>query len=419
MAEIDDLKKIIDDNDIISFDIFDTLLLRNVMKPSDIFTIIENKVVDKYDIKDFKKNRMFAEEKSRKEVNNYETTLKEIYENIDILDEKILEDIKQIELETEKEFLTANPFMQEVYNYCCKKNKKVICITDMYLPKYFIEKVLDINGYKNIKIYLSCDHKKTKSSGKLYEEVFQKEKFNKAKWLHIGDNIYSDFDSAKNFGINAYHYVKIAERQKLKVEFKNLFSNIVWAVSNNLVNNGLCMEERKYFELFYLAPIFYIFAYFIFKNRNEKSIIYLNDKLSIIEDILHLMEIQENAKLNIKKFNNNEVIESKNIIDIVDIAENKNLKLNSKNLNYFYLISKKKILNFNFKKNNLVLMKVSEYERFYNIFSSNINYKQDILNVANKFIKYLNYMNNDEKDEILDLYSKEIIKEINIKQINE
>ena len=37
----EELKRLIDENEVISFDIFDTLLLRNVNQPSDIFRIVE------------------------------------------------------------------------------------------------------------------------------------------------------------------------------------------------------------------------------------------------------------------------------------------------------------------------------------------------------------------------------------------
>ena len=133
MNEYDKLIKIINQYEVISFDIFDTLLLRNVQEPKDIFKILAKYVKDKYKILDFANIRIKAEERSRTEANKYETSLKEIYEYIDI-DEKIKEDIKLKELELEEKFLRANPFMQKIYNYCLEKKKKVICITDMYLP---------------------------------------------------------------------------------------------------------------------------------------------------------------------------------------------------------------------------------------------------------------------------------------------
>ena len=46
--EINKIKENIDNSDIVSFDIFDTLLLTNVAEPSDIFKIVELKYYNKF-----------------------------------------------------------------------------------------------------------------------------------------------------------------------------------------------------------------------------------------------------------------------------------------------------------------------------------------------------------------------------------
>lgn len=47
--------------DVVSFDIFDTLLKRNVLHPTDIFSIMEKKVSDT--VPNFKRHRIDAERK--------------------------------------------------------------------------------------------------------------------------------------------------------------------------------------------------------------------------------------------------------------------------------------------------------------------------------------------------------------------
>ena len=46
------LKQLIDKNNIISFDIFDTLILRNIYQPTDIFRILAKFAKDEFDIDD-------------------------------------------------------------------------------------------------------------------------------------------------------------------------------------------------------------------------------------------------------------------------------------------------------------------------------------------------------------------------------
>ena len=58
----DELKGIIDSYDAISFDLFDTLIMRKVLEPTDIFAIVEEKLkCKKIQVADFKKKRRTAE----------------------------------------------------------------------------------------------------------------------------------------------------------------------------------------------------------------------------------------------------------------------------------------------------------------------------------------------------------------------
>ena len=73
------LDKILD-YDIISFDIFDTLIKRDINKPTDVFELIE----EKYNIKNYKNMRIKAEKTARDNSNCEEVTLDEIYKNIEL-----------------------------------------------------------------------------------------------------------------------------------------------------------------------------------------------------------------------------------------------------------------------------------------------------------------------------------------------
>ena len=64
------------DYKIVSFDIFDTLLKRNVGRPSDVFSVME---YANSDLMGFKNARIFAEQEARKESQYEEVTLNEIY----------------------------------------------------------------------------------------------------------------------------------------------------------------------------------------------------------------------------------------------------------------------------------------------------------------------------------------------------
>lgn len=192
-------------HDIISFDIFDTLLIRPYVKPTDLFLHIEKL----YKIKGFHKNRIMAEKLARGKYIDYEEiTLNQIYEEIDDKYKRF----KEIEIELEERILTTHKENKEIYDYALRIGKKIIIVSDMYLPKEVIEKILIKNNYTNYyKLYLSSDLMLTKASGNLYKYIIDDLKVAPSSIMHIGDNYHSDFENARLYGIDAFFIEKIID----------------------------------------------------------------------------------------------------------------------------------------------------------------------------------------------------------------
>ena len=192
-------------HDIISFDIFDTLLIRPYVKPTDLFLHIEKL----YKIKGFHKNRILAEKSARgKYIDKEEVTLNQIYEEID---EKYKR-FKEIEIELEERILTTHKENKEIYDYALRIGKKIIIISDMYLPKNAIEKILIKNNYTNYyKLYLSSDLMLTKASGNLYKYIINDLNVKPSTIMHLGDNYHSDFENPRLYGIDAFFIEKIID----------------------------------------------------------------------------------------------------------------------------------------------------------------------------------------------------------------
>lgn len=173
-----------------SWDLWDTLISRCVIKPTDIFYIVE----DKTELKGFARQRLLAEKKSR--IGVIETDLDRIYSFLDYSDSE-KKKLKEMELYLEKELCVP------IYSNINKINESDIIISDMYLPKLEILKILKNTNVKVDvnKIYLSCDLNMTKASGEIFIKV--KKDFNIRK--HTGDNLKSDyFQAIKNFIPAAY-----------------------------------------------------------------------------------------------------------------------------------------------------------------------------------------------------------------------
>lgn len=204
--EIKKFNNLIEKVDIVSFDIFDTLLIRPYLSPQDLFEHIEKL----YKLNGFKKERILAEKRSRYiHATDEDITIDDIYENIC----PEYSNLKNIEMEFEKQVLIPNPFIKYFYDKANSSGKTIIAISDMYLPSEFLKIILHKNGFTNIKaVYVSGEYKKSKGSKHLYEEVVKKIGVEAKKILHIGDNLQSDYFSAMDSGINAIFLEKYIDK---------------------------------------------------------------------------------------------------------------------------------------------------------------------------------------------------------------
>ena len=202
MTLLNEIKDKIDGYKVVSFDIFDTLLLRPYVKPTDLFLHLErleNAV-------GFVKARIEAEQKARKVHANLEDiTIDEIYD--EIADK--YKNLKSKELDLECQILQPNPEMKEVFDYAKKSKKRIIIVSDMYLPAKFLSNVLRKKGFNGFeKVYVSCEYRKTKWTGHLYKQVLSEQKIKGKDVLHIGDNADSDKIRAEKENISAILYTK-------------------------------------------------------------------------------------------------------------------------------------------------------------------------------------------------------------------
>ena len=242
---------------VISFDIYDTLILRNVLCPKDIFKIVEFEIREKYkkNIK-FYKERQEAEKKIRSRMKNKEDIkIGEIYEELKKkYGKKLAENIKKIELNIEEIFTIRNEFIFEIYMECVKKNKKIIFISDMYLEKKFIERILNINGYYNYEeIYVSGEIGLTKNSGNLFKFIKKNKNIKDNEWIHIGDNFFSDYLMAMENEVKNINYKKKKENKEKKC--KSLEESIVDAI---VINEGY-INYKSYWQKFGVEIAFPIY----------------------------------------------------------------------------------------------------------------------------------------------------------------
>lgn len=200
-VSFDALLREIDCHDVISFDVFDTLLMRKVYEPADVFELMDRDFLDRFPFV-FSKERKAAEQELRKK---NEPTIYQIYEYLaekNHLSEEEEQYLLMSELKKEGDVLCVREKMKYCMEYCIRQGKKVYLVSDMYLPAEVLGKLLDqqgITGY--IELLVSCDYQTSKLEN-LFEQL--KEKAEGEKYLHIGDNQEADYDSPKKHGMDAF-----------------------------------------------------------------------------------------------------------------------------------------------------------------------------------------------------------------------
>ncbi|WP_104748893.1 HAD-IA family hydrolase [Helicobacter cetorum] len=193
--------------DVISFDIFDTLLLRPFAEPIDLFLYIEME----HRISGFAQKRVLAENRAREISLEQDITLDEIYACMP----SSFKIYQEIEVATEKRLLVANVEMLELYNFAKENHKKVIITSDMYLPLDTLKNILDSKGFGGYcGFYVSNDVRLTKHSKDLFKHVLEQERISANQMLHIGDNAHADSLMAKDLGIQALLREKVLEQFK-------------------------------------------------------------------------------------------------------------------------------------------------------------------------------------------------------------
>lgn len=241
--------------DIVSFDIFDTLLKRNVAKPTDVFEYIEKK----HNKTGFCEQRIAAEKRARTKKKGVEVTLSDIYAEMPY-------DFSSEELKAEGELLVANDWILPVYKHALK-SKRVIITSDMYLPEGFICQILKREGLEGYeKLYLSSSLGKTKHSGDLFELIIS-ELGKENSLIHIGDSYRSDFEIPKKHGVDAIHISTKIEKSTFKLKEDGVEENII----NSFLNNTSPIGESKYYRFGYEKFGMFLWGYSKWLHKSVKD----------------------------------------------------------------------------------------------------------------------------------------------------
>lgn len=185
--------------EVVSFDLFDTLIMRKFMEYTDVFAAVDVKLQEQgIIIKDFAKVRLAAE----KELSRMGApTLEEIYEEILKQSQGCpfsAEQLAELEWQTDTMSFVAREEMCVLFRQAVAAGKQVVVTTDSYYCEKRIKEILNRFGLSGAqKVFISCECGSSKTL-ELFEKVRQFAGTRKV--LHVGDDEMADVESALRAG---------------------------------------------------------------------------------------------------------------------------------------------------------------------------------------------------------------------------
>ena len=185
---------------VVSFDLFDTLLMRTTLSPEDVFALVEQKA---------KLANLPAEgfRYARASVQNagYGSTVDDYYHQIQTslrLSDVERDCLKALEWSIEREVLVARQPICDMLAAANAAGKRVFVVSDMYYSESALAQLLRENGITGYeKLIVSCEHGQMKREGllaQLLDTGVPAEDI-----VHIGDSFDADIEPAKQLGMRA------------------------------------------------------------------------------------------------------------------------------------------------------------------------------------------------------------------------
>lgn len=187
--------------DTVSFDLFDTLIMRQVLSPADVFELVDDRLRQHgIVIEDFPDKRMASEKELSR---NRAPRLSEIYahmKRVYQLPEIEPEQMAVLEWEIDCGLVIPRREVCRLLSDLEARGKKVYIVSDSYYNKKQIVGILKKCGITHYTdVFVSCEYETGKTQG-LFHEF--KQVTDAWSYLHIGDDAAADVESAEKHGIS-------------------------------------------------------------------------------------------------------------------------------------------------------------------------------------------------------------------------
>ncbi len=187
--------------DAVSFDLFDTLIMRKVLFQSDVFELVDNRlrqhgiVIEDFPVKRMASEKELCRERAPKLSEIY-SHMKHTYGIVEIEPEQMA----VMEWEIDCGLLVPRREVCRLLSDLERQGKKIYIVSDSYYNKKQIVRILRQCGItRYTDVFVSCEYGKGKQQG-LFREY--KEEADAWSYCHIGDDVAADVEYAEKSGIS-------------------------------------------------------------------------------------------------------------------------------------------------------------------------------------------------------------------------
>lgn len=281
-SRIDTIRDMSRNVDIVSFDVFNTLVQRCYCNEMDLFELVKRQNRISYDFEEARKKAAAMSSENATIAEIYEI----IQENEKIGDEETKR-IEKAEFDLDLRFVVGR---QPMVEFCkeIQKKKRVFFISDMYYSAEQIQDVLRKVGIRTDKrdIIVSSEVKCCKADGSLWK--FFVEQYMNHNVLHIGDDYRGDVEKSKEYGVqafqikSAYDLLGMSSIKRIMGKVMSPFSSVVMGLINakifqdpfalNQTKGHILFENNEAMGYCVLGPIAYTFNKWLMESAIREGL---------------------------------------------------------------------------------------------------------------------------------------------------
>lgn len=212
--------------DVLSLDVFDTVVWRSVPDPTDAFLLLGQRLADSGRLRrgispgGFLRVRVEAEREARRRHPDNdvpEVSLEEIYAVLpgSLFNGASADDLVAAELALETSITHPDREILQLVRWArAEHGVRVVLVSDTYLSERQLAQLLDRPGFDGLapdQVFTSSTRGRNKG-GDIFDLVIETTGARPERILHIGDHPHSDVTAPEGYGIRCVHYERLPEQ---------------------------------------------------------------------------------------------------------------------------------------------------------------------------------------------------------------